>query len=35
MPDGSRKVELVITEVAKEGVAGYLLMPLPAKTAAQ
>ena len=35
MPDGNRKVELVITQIAKDGIAGYLLMPLPARTAAQ
>src|SRR5262249_6259945 len=33
-PDGSQKVELVITEIAKDNVAGFLLMPLPTKTAA-
>jgi cell division protein FtsB len=35
MPDGSRKVELVITQVSKDSVSGYLLLPLPAKTAGQ
>ena len=35
MPDGNQRVELVITEVAKDQVAGFVLMPLPAKAAAQ
>jgi cell division protein FtsB len=35
MPDGNRKVELVITQIAKDSIAGYLLMPLPARTGAQ
>jgi cell division protein FtsB len=33
MPDGTRRVELVLTQITKESIAGYLLMPLQPKTA--
>jgi cell division protein FtsB len=35
MRDESRPAELVLTEVAKDGVSGYLMVPGPATTASQ